>query len=83
MAKQQQINLEDSIRTLEDLVKQLEQGDLSLEESLKTFEAGITLTRECHQQLDRAEQKINLLVGAGEDLQLVAFDDGAEKTMDK
>lgn len=48
MAKKQTINFEDSLRDLENIVKQLEQGDLSLEESLKAFEVGIKLTRECN-----------------------------------
>jgi exodeoxyribonuclease VII small subunit len=40
----------------------MESGDLSLEDSLKTFEEGIKLTRECQQALKTAEQKVNLLI---------------------
>jgi len=83
MAKKQTINFENSLRHLENLVQQLEQGDLSLEESLKAFESGIKLTRECSKQLDEAEQKVSVLVGEGNDLRLADFNDDIEKNMDK
>ena len=53
---------EKSLEQLEQLVEQMEAGDLSLEESLNTFEKGIKLTRECVQALAQAEQRIKLLV---------------------
>lgn len=68
-------NFEASIQALESIVTKLEAGDLSLEESLKSFEQGINLTRECQQHLAEAEQKVSLLVGEGEKLQTVDFDD--------
>jgi exodeoxyribonuclease VII small subunit len=67
------INFEDSINALEDLVNVLENGELSLEESLSTFEKGIRLTKECQQQLTMAEQKIALLTGEGDSMSSVAF----------
>jgi len=73
MTEERPINFESSLRNLEKLVNQLEQGDLSLEESLKAFEAGVKLTRECNRHLDEAEQKINLLIGEGNDLHLTDF----------
>ena len=77
------INFEDSLRDLEMLVKQLEQGDLSLEDSLKAFESGIKLTRECNQQLEEAEQKINLLVGEENDLRLTEFSNTSENSLEE
>ena len=47
---------------LEKLVEQMEQGDISLEESLKAFERGIKLTRACQQSLQEAEQKVQILL---------------------
>jgi len=47
-------------------VARLEAGDLSLEESLRCFERGITLTRTCQQALREAEQKVQILL-EGED----------------
>ena len=84
MKEQRSVNFENSLRSLEKLVNQLEQGDLSLEESLKAFETGIKLTRECNSKLDEAEQKISLLTGQGDDLKLTDFqDDGSEDIVNK
>jgi len=47
---------------LEKLVEQMERGDISLEESLKSFERGIRLTRTCQQALQDAEQKVQILI---------------------
>jgi exodeoxyribonuclease VII small subunit len=53
---------EASLARLDALVAQMENGDLTLEASLKTFEEGIKLTRECQQALKEAEQKVTLLM---------------------
>lgn len=55
------VNFEKSLKQLETLVDKLEKGDTSLEDSLKNFEEGVKLTRECQQALQSAEQKISLL----------------------
>ncbi|SMF01155.1 Exodeoxyribonuclease VII small subunit [Alteromonadaceae bacterium Bs31] len=55
-------NFEKSLQELEQLVAQLESGELSLEDSLKTFEKGIKLTRSCQTALQEAEQKVELLL---------------------
>ncbi|MGD0958712.1 MAG: exodeoxyribonuclease VII small subunit [Methylomonas sp.] len=53
---------EDAMKELEKLVEQMEQGDISLDESLKAFERGIHLTRTCQQALQDAEQKVQILL---------------------
>ena len=53
---------EDSLEELEQLVEQMEQGDLSLEESLKSFERGVKLTGTCQKALQDAEQKVHILL---------------------
>lgn len=55
------IHFEKSIAELESIVMQLEKGELSLEDSLKQFEKGITLARKCEETLNKAEQKIEML----------------------
>jgi len=55
-------NFEESLKKLESIVGQLEQGDLALEESLKLFEEGVTLSATCKQELDAAEGKVQMLV---------------------
>ncbi len=55
-------DFEAALDELEKLVETMEQGDLSLEESLKQFERGIQLTRSCQQALREAEQKVQVLL---------------------
>jgi exodeoxyribonuclease VII small subunit len=64
MARKQQETpaFEKSLKELEALVAKMEQGNLSLEESLQHFERGIQLTRTCQQALQEAEQKVEILL---------------------
>jgi exodeoxyribonuclease VII small subunit len=55
-------NFETSLMDLEKIVRELEQGDLSLEESLKLFEDGVKLSRECQVRLNEAERRIEVLL---------------------
>jgi exodeoxyribonuclease VII small subunit len=54
-------DFEAALAELEEIVQKLEQGDLSLEESLRQFERGVALTRSCQKSLRQAEQKIRIL----------------------
>ena len=58
----QDFNFEKALENLEQLVSSMESGELSLEDSLKAFETGIKLTRECQTALKEAEQKIQILM---------------------
>ena len=69
---------EESLSKLESLVEKMEAGDLSLEDSLKTFEEGIKLTRECQQALKQAEQKVNLLIEQSGQIESVPFDEHSD-----
>jgi exodeoxyribonuclease VII small subunit len=53
---------EDALNKLEKIVSKLEEGDISLEESLKFFEEGIRLSRFCNQKLDETEKKVEVLL---------------------
>lgn len=55
------VDFEQSIAHLEDIVRQLEKGELTLEESLAQFEKGIGLARQCQEVLNQAEQRIEIL----------------------
>ena len=54
-------DFEAALSELEQIVQRLEQGELSLEESLRQFERGVELTRGCQKALRQAEQKIRIL----------------------
>lgn len=56
------VNFEESLASLEAIVSSMEDGELSLEESLQAFEKGIRLTRECQSALQKAEQKVQVLM---------------------
>lgn len=53
---------EEAMERLENIVESLESGDLSLEESLKIFEEGMTLVNFCSKKLEEAEQKVTMLI---------------------
>jgi exodeoxyribonuclease VII small subunit len=55
-------SFESSLKELEDIVEQLEAGDLPLEESLDLFERGVRLSRECQKRLDAAERRVEVLL---------------------
>ena len=55
-------DFEQSLSELEALVAKLEQGDVPLEEALKTFERGVALTRQCQTALRTAQQKVEVLL---------------------
>ena len=75
MTKQQQtrFDFEQAMEDLEALVSSMEDGELSLEDSLQAFEKGIKLTRKCQAALKQAEQKVQVLInenGDTEDLEV-------------
>jgi len=61
MAEKKQ-TFEISLKELERIVRQLEEGDLPLEDSLKLFEDGVKLSRECQERLNQAERRIEVLL---------------------
>ena len=60
--KKTSIDFEQSLADLQALVERLENGELSLEDSLAAFEQGIALTRDCQGALAQAEQKVQILL---------------------
>ena len=55
-------NFEAALKELEQIVEQLEAGDLPLEQSLELFEQGVRLSRDCQKRLDEAERKVEILL---------------------
>ncbi len=76
MARKGEKKFEESLEELENIVEQLETGELSLEDSLAAFENGVRLVKLCNQKLSEVEKKIALLVKDKEGkLQLTPLDD--------
>ena len=73
-AKKKAPELEASLAELEAIVTRMEAGELTLEESLKAFEQGIALTRECQARLTQAEQQVTRLLERDGALALEPFD---------
>ena len=57
----EKFNFNKGLLKLEDIINKMESGDLSLEESLKYFEEGVKIHRQCHTALSDAEQRISVL----------------------
>ncbi len=74
------MDFEKKLTRLEEIVQKMEKGDLALEQSLKLFEEGIGLTRDCQTQLTEAENKIRLLVDIDANKQAVTKPFTAEET---
>ncbi len=74
---QPELNFEAALAELEQLVEQMETGELSLEDSLKAFERGVALTRDCQRALKDAELRVQALTesDAGLSLEDVEPDD--------
>lgn len=60
--KEKEISFEENLKNLETIVQELENGNLNLEDSVKKFEEGIKISKNCNELLENAEKKINILV---------------------
>ena len=66
---------EESLAELEQLIGKMEQGDISLEQALESFEKGVSLTRTCQKALQEAEQKVSILLAKNGQQTLEPFTD--------
>ena len=73
--KKTDINFEKALEELESIVEDLESGDLSLENSLKSFEKGIKLARQCQEQLSKAELQVQKLIEENGELKTAPLKD--------
>ena len=71
-------DFEQSLLELEALVAKLEQGDVPLEDALKTFERGVALTRQCQTALRTAQQKVEVLLTRNGEESIEPFADGED-----
>ncbi|MEO8063814.1 MAG: exodeoxyribonuclease VII small subunit [Pseudomonadota bacterium] len=75
-------DFEKSLVELEALVAKLEQGDVPLEDALKTFERGVALTRQCQTALRTAQQKVEVLLGRNGEETIESFADSDDEDED-
>jgi exodeoxyribonuclease VII small subunit len=78
MSSKKPIDLEKALTALEEIVEELESGELPLEKAMKKFEDGIKLTRSCQTALKEAEQKVEILLksaGGGDELEEFVADE--------
>ena len=73
--KKPDINFEKALEELEGIVEDLESGDLSLENSLKSFEKGIKLASQCQEQLSKAELQVQKLIEENGELKTTPLKD--------
>ena len=71
-------DFEQTLAALEALVEKMEDGDLSLEESLSAFEQGVRLTQECQRALGEAQQRVQVLMQQDGAARLVPFSDAGD-----
>jgi exodeoxyribonuclease VII small subunit len=76
-------DFEQSLTELEALVTRLEQGDIPLEDALKTFERGVALTRQCQTALRTAQQKVEVLLGRSGEETIESFADSDDEETDE
>lgn len=60
--KSKEMNFEEAMQELEKITRELEKGDLSLDESVKKFEKGMEVSKRCNEILENAEKKITILI---------------------
>ncbi|HOG12829.1 MAG: exodeoxyribonuclease VII small subunit [Smithellaceae bacterium] len=75
MAKEK---FEDALEKLEEIVREMEAGELPLDAALKSFEEGIRLIRFCSAKLDETQRRVELLLEKDNSLQAKTFQDGQE-----
>ena len=66
--KKEELNFEEAMKQLEEIANVLENGNLSLDESVNKFEEGMKLYKKCNDYLDQAEKKITMLINNGEEI---------------
>jgi len=72
-------DFESALNELEKIIEKMESGNQSLEDSLKSFQRGIELTRTCQQGLREAEQRVEKLLAENGDVRIEPFDTEAEE----
>ena len=78
MSKENNGNFEESMKKLEDIVIELENGNLNLDESVNKFEEGMKISKQCNKILEEAEKKITILLEKNGELEEKNFENNNE-----
>jgi len=70
---------EEALKELEEIVRKMESGDLTLEKSLESFEEGVRLSRFCSKRLDEAERRVEILLKNEEELDIRPFSESEDE----
>lgn len=76
MGKKEEKSFEELMIKLEEITNKLEKEQLSLDESVKLFEEGMNVSKECNEKLENAEKRITILINDGEEFKEEKFDIG-------
>lgn len=68
MSKKEEVNFEELIQKLEEITNKLEKEQLSLDESVKLFEEGMHISKQCNSKLEDAEKRITILINQNDEL---------------
>ncbi|MBM7646318.1 exodeoxyribonuclease VII small subunit [Scopulibacillus daqui] len=63
---EQHLSFEEAMANLEEIVKRLEENDVPLEEAIDLFQQGVSLSKQCHQRLQKVEEKMDQIIEADE-----------------
>ena len=72
--KEEDMNFEDAMKALEQIANELENGELSLEQSVDKFEEVIKISKKCNEILEKAEKKISILIKDGDEIKEENFE---------
>ena len=72
--KEEDMNFEDAMKALEQIANELENWELSLEQSVDKFEEGIKISKKCNEILEKAEKKISILIKNGDEIKEENFE---------
>ena len=70
--KEEDMNFEDAMKALEQIANELENGELSLEQSVDKFEEGIKISKKCNEILEKAEKEISILIKDGDEIKPIS-----------
>jgi exodeoxyribonuclease VII small subunit len=80
MAEPKKVDFEKGLQELNTIVEKLEKGEFNLEESLKHFEKGVKIARQCQTVLENADQKIKILMQKNQTQQLEDYKNQDEES---